>query len=189
MALSLTVRNFCATQWFSSQPENCLLYLMLKALAVQERWVVLSCEALLLLSGEGSVIIVLEYQENQLSLAQARCLKGWSYFILFSLLFISNQPPVQKDIRDLLFFSCLFVSFFKWTKLQVTSVSGRQKNAFVSHAVGWQPVSEHPLFIVNGGKGSTGWPCSSCSLLPLLALGFHVGVLWCIFVLFALKIN
>lgn len=58
------------------------------------------------------MIIVLEYQENQLSLTQAGYLKGWSYFILFSLLFISNQPPVQKDTRDLLFFSSLVVSSF-----------------------------------------------------------------------------
>lgn len=96
---------------------------------------------------------------------------------------------MQKYIRDLLFFSSRFVSFFKWTKLQVTSVSGRRKNAFLSHAVGWQPVPEHLSLTVNGEKGSTGWPCSGCSLLPLLALGFHVGVLWYTFVLFALKIN
>lgn len=35
-------------------------------------------------------------------------------------------------------------------------MSGRQKNAFVSHAVGWQPVPEHLSFTVNGEKGSTG---------------------------------
>lgn len=78
---------------------------------------------------------------------------------------------MQGVIRHLL----LFVSFFlKWAKLMVTSVSGKRKAAFVSRAVGWQPVPEHPSSTVNSGKG-TCRNCHSCSLPPRMALVFHAG--------------